>query len=108
MAKSKGCKVPNKATKKENHATCNKSGKARKRGTSLLTTDEIEQRLCDKANASSLRFVTDLMDSLLALPYTTKAQRQRMEQRLYKSFVIAQVDACKASHLSFINKLTSK
>lgn len=96
------------ATKKKNHTTSNKSGDVRKRGTRLLTTDEIELRLCEKANASSLRFVTDLMDSLLALPYTTKAQRKRMEQRLYKSFVIAQVDACKASHLAFINKLTSK
>lgn len=96
------------ATKKENHTTSNKSGKARKRGTRLLTTDEIEHRLCDKANASSLRFVTDLTDSLLALPHATKAQRERMEKRLYKSFVIAQVDACKASHLAFINQLTSK
>ena len=96
------------ATKKKNHTTSNKSGNVRKRGTRLLTTDEIELRLCEKANASSLRFVTDLMDSILALPHATEAQRERMGQRLYKSFVFAQVDACKASHLAFLNQTLSK
>lgn len=96
------------ANKKENHTTRNKSERARKRGTRLLTKDEIEHRLITKALASSQRFVTVLTDSFLALPHATKAQRERMEQRLYKYFVIAQVDACKASHIAFINQFTSK
>ena len=97
MAKSKGCKAPNKATKPTH-----------KRTPRPKTPEELLERLSERANDSSLRFVTDLMDSLLALPYTTKAQRKRMEQRLYKSFVIAQVDACKFSQFALINKLTSK
>ena len=97
MEKSKDCKVPNKSAKPTH-----------KRTPRPKTQEEQLERLSERANDSSLRFVTVLTDSLLALPHATKAQRERMEKRLYKSFVIAQVDACKASHLAFINQLTSK
>ena len=97
MAKSKDCKAPNKATKPTH-----------KRLPRPKTPEELLERLSERANDSSLRFVTVLTDSLLKLPHATKAQRERMEQRLYKSFVIAQVDACKFSQFAFINQFTSK
>lgn len=97
MEKSKDCKVPNKAAKPTH-----------KRTPRPKTPEEQLERLSERANDSSLRFVTVLTDSLLALPHATKDQRERMEKRLYKYFVNAQVDACKATKVSLLNQITSK
>lgn len=97
MAKSKDCKAPNKAAKPTH-----------KRTPRPKTPEEQLERLAEMANDSSLRFVTVLTDSLLALPHATKAQRERMEKRLYKYFVNAQVDACKFSKVSLLNQITLK
>lgn len=73
----------------------------------------IEERLCDKANKSSHRFIGELGMAIMEIPKIREKSQEAVDKkchrildRLFKAFVEAQSDAYKLGFFSTLAQLT--
>ena len=67
----------------------------------------IEERLCEKADASAFHFIAELGKAIIAIPkIKEKSQCFKILDRLLKAYVKSQVDAVKAGIFSIFAQTT--